>query len=146
MHTLGWTFHAVTDRFNCLQHAHAESQGSEAEASTLRQLITIKEPMREEVKRRIIKGRRSYWSLKEPMKDKKLHINIKRKLFNMHLTHPYVWLPIMDTDQGNNKQTCNLSVRNGKEYVECEEIRQIEKLCHKIYNKNYRLNTENQKT
>ncbi|GBP94066.1 Putative uncharacterized transposon-derived protein F52C9.6 [Eumeta japonica] len=45
-------------------------------------LTTLKEPMREEVKRRITNGWRSYWSLKEPMKDKKLHINIKRKLFN----------------------------------------------------------------
>ncbi|GBP02857.1 Putative uncharacterized transposon-derived protein F52C9.6 [Eumeta japonica] len=46
------------------------------------QLITLKEPMREEVKRRITNGWRSYRTLKEPMKDKKLHINIKRKLFN----------------------------------------------------------------
>ncbi|GBP25799.1 Putative uncharacterized transposon-derived protein F52C9.6 [Eumeta japonica] len=39
--------------------------------------------MREEVKSRITNGWRSYWSLKEPMRDKKLHVNIKRKLFNI---------------------------------------------------------------
>ncbi|CAG4955332.1 unnamed protein product [Parnassius apollo] len=48
----------------------------------LGQLITQKEPMREEVKRRITNSRRRYWSLREAMKDKQLHINIKSKLLN----------------------------------------------------------------
>ncbi|GBP69958.1 hypothetical protein EVAR_85726_1 [Eumeta japonica] len=53
----------------------------------LGQLITLKESMREEVKRRITNSWRNYWSMKEPMKDKKLHINIKKN----RLTHarPY---------------------------------------------------------
>lgn len=48
----------------------------------LGQLITHKEPMREEVNRRIANSWRRYWSLKEAMKDKQLHNNIKGKLFN----------------------------------------------------------------
>ena len=38
--------------------------------------------MRREVERRIANGWRRYWSLKEAMKDKKLHIHMKSKLFN----------------------------------------------------------------
>ncbi|CAG4991850.1 unnamed protein product [Parnassius apollo] len=44
----------------------------------LGKLITQKEPMREEEKRRITNS----WSLREATKDKQLHINIKSKLFN----------------------------------------------------------------
>lgn len=48
----------------------------------LGQLITQKEPMQKEVDRRIANSWKRYWSLREAMKDKKLHINIKSKLFN----------------------------------------------------------------
>ncbi|KAG6464707.1 hypothetical protein O3G_MSEX014681 [Manduca sexta] len=48
----------------------------------LGQLITQKEHMTKEVERRITNGWKRYWSLKEAMKDKQLHINIKSKLFN----------------------------------------------------------------
>ncbi|GBP47009.1 Putative uncharacterized transposon-derived protein F52C9.6 [Eumeta japonica] len=98
----------------------------------LGQLITLKEPMREEVKRRITNGWRSYWSLKEPMKDKKLHINIKRKLFNTCI------LPVLT--YGCQSTTLTKEITNKlatrryamERSVECEEMRQVEKLCHKI--------------
>lgn len=48
----------------------------------LGQLITHDNPMRKEVERRITNGWRRYWGLKEIMKDKKLNMNIKRKIFN----------------------------------------------------------------
>lgn len=48
----------------------------------LGQLITQNDPMQKEVERRIINGWKKYWSLREAMKDKELHINLKSKLFN----------------------------------------------------------------
>ncbi|GBP91608.1 LINE-1 retrotransposable element ORF2 protein [Eumeta japonica] len=48
----------------------------------LGQLITQKDPMQKEVDRRITNGWKRYWSLREAMKDKDLHINLKSKLFN----------------------------------------------------------------
>lgn len=48
----------------------------------LGQLITQNEPMIKEAERRITNGWKRYWSLKEAMKNKQLHINFKSKLFN----------------------------------------------------------------
>ncbi|GBP48071.1 LINE-1 retrotransposable element ORF2 protein [Eumeta japonica] len=48
----------------------------------LGQIITQKEPMRKEIQGRITNDWKRYWSLREVMKDKTLHINIKSKLFN----------------------------------------------------------------
>ncbi|CAH2245012.1 jg6952 [Pararge aegeria aegeria] len=38
--------------------------------------------MQKEVARRITNGWKTYWSLREAMKDNELHINLKSKLFN----------------------------------------------------------------
>ncbi|GBP68178.1 Retrovirus-related Pol polyprotein from type-2 retrotransposable element R2DM; Endonuclease [Eumeta japonica] len=55
----------------------------------LEQLIGLKEPMHEEVKKIITNGWRSYWSLKEPMKDKQVHIYIKRNCL-IHASYPFL--------------------------------------------------------
>ncbi|GBP84804.1 Putative uncharacterized transposon-derived protein F52C9.6 [Eumeta japonica] len=48
----------------------------------LGQLITQKDPVQKKVDRRITNGWKRYWSLREAMKDKDLHMNLKSKLFN----------------------------------------------------------------
>ena len=48
----------------------------------LGQLMTQNNAVNKEVERRITNGWKRYWSLKEIMKDKKLNIRIKSKLFN----------------------------------------------------------------
>ncbi|GBP58041.1 Mediator of DNA damage checkpoint protein 1 [Eumeta japonica] len=48
----------------------------------LGQLITQEDPICKEVERRIINSWKRYWSLKEIVKNKTLHINVKTKLFN----------------------------------------------------------------
>ncbi|GBP09530.1 Putative uncharacterized transposon-derived protein F52C9.6 [Eumeta japonica] len=48
----------------------------------LGQLITQEDPICKDVERRIINSWKRYWSLKEIMKDKTLHINVNTKLFN----------------------------------------------------------------
>ncbi|XP_075990548.1 uncharacterized protein LOC142986144 [Anticarsia gemmatalis] len=48
----------------------------------LGQLITQNESITKEIERRIANGWNRYWSLKEAMKDKQLHIKVKSKLFN----------------------------------------------------------------
>ncbi|GBP31342.1 Putative uncharacterized transposon-derived protein F52C9.6 [Eumeta japonica] len=48
----------------------------------LGQRITQNESLCKEMKRQDTNGWKRYWSLKEAIEDKKLHINIKNKLFN----------------------------------------------------------------
>lgn len=51
----------------------------------LGQLVTRGDPIQKEVDRRITNGWKTYWSLREAMKNKELHINLKSKLFNTRI-------------------------------------------------------------